>query len=526
LNIDDGLRNIENAQSTYDRVREIIRRPFDLSKDYMLRADLIGLNETDHLLVVTMHHIASDGWSLSIIVKEVIELYGSFIEKRQAKLPELLIQYADFSVWQRSYLQGELLNKKIGYWKEKLEGVAPLELPTDFRRPAVQSTKGASTGFQIERNLAIQLQKLGQQQGVTLFMLMLTVFKVLLYRYSGQKDICVGTPIAGRQQAELQELVGFFINMLALRTEVNSEGSFIDLLQQVKATMLQAQQHQDVPYEKIVESLSLERDHSRSPLFQVMFIVQNTTGAPRLQLGELELSTESVSHNTSKFDLTLSISETPDGLHGTVEYCTDLYDDNTIGRLIQHFQGLLVSIIKNPKESIGKLEMLAELERKQLLFDFNNTQENYPKDKTVLDLFEEQANKNASAIALVYDEESVTYQQLNERSNGFACLLQSEGVEANTLVPVCIERSIEMLVGILGILKAGAAFIPLDPDYPEERIKYMLEDAQAEIVVTSRNSRIKLPAKADLKVIEIDNDQEFLSSLIKENPRGLFLPAA
>jgi hypothetical protein len=453
------------------QVSQIIQLPFDLSKDYMLRATLIHLDEQEHLLVTTMHHIASDGWSLSIIVKEVVELYEAFVQDRPGLLPSLEIQYADYAIWQQKYLTGAILDGKLNYWKDKLKGVEPLQLPTDFSRPVVQSSKGAIAGFTIEKDLTEALQLLSQQQGATLFMGLLSVIKILFYRYSGQLDICIGTGTAGRLQQELEGLIGCFVNTLALRDNVNGDSSFIELLNQVKITTLGAFANQDLPFEKVVDAVVKERDRSRSPVFQVFFILQNTPEVPELKLGELQLSREGIDHTTSKFDLVFTITETGNGLQGAVQYCTDLYGEPTILRMLSHFKELIRSVVKTPQQSIGKLTMLAPTEEQQLLNAFNDTNVDYPKDKNILDLFEEQVIKTPAATALVFEDEELSYEELNDRSNQLAHYLLSLGVKEETLVPICIERSLNMIVGILGILKSGGAYVPIDPGYPPEWIK-------------------------------------------------------
>ncbi|MBC7888345.1 MAG: amino acid adenylation domain-containing protein, partial [Ferruginibacter sp.] len=506
--VDGGIYK-EDTEGLQQYIKQCIDYPFNLAADYMLRASLISLEAEDHVLVVTLHHIASDGWSTSIIVKELVELYNAFIEKRTALLPQLLIQYADHALWQRKYLQGAALEKKLGYWKNKLEGVAALQLPTDYPRPSVQSTNGAITGFKLSKELTDQLQSLSRQEGTTLFMTLLAAFKVLLFRYSGQQDICVGTPIAGRQQQELEGLIGFFINTLTLRSQLVGDASFKDLLKQLRATTLEAYDHQDVPFEKVVEAVVKEREMSRSPLFQVMFVLQNTPDIEDLRLGDVKLSPGVAGlspHNTSKFELTFNITESTTGLHLSVEYCTDLYNEQTIKRMMVHFNELLNSAVKAPEQSIGLLPMLTQPEERQLLFDFNDSMADYPEDKTIIDLFEEQAAKYPANIALVFEKEELTYKELNERANQLAHYLRIRGVKEDSLVPICIENSIEMLVGLIGILKAGGAYVPVDPDYPADRIHYMLEDTAAKIVVSNSESRLKLPSTENIDIIDMNSD--------------------
>ncbi|MEO7768108.1 MAG: condensation domain-containing protein, partial [Ferruginibacter sp.] len=370
LSVSDVSGHAADPKWLQARIRELVSAPFDLSKDYMLRGDLLVLSAEEHVLVVTMHHIASDAWSIPVIVQEVVELYSSFEEGRESRLAPLELQYADYALWQRRYLQGETLEKKISYWKNKLDGQLPLQLPTDYPRPAVRSTRGASSSLRLAKDLSLGLQELSHQQGSTLFMTLLSAFKVLLYRYSGGQDISVGSSIANRPQQELEGLIGFFVNTLSLRDEVNGTDTFTDLLQRVKLTTLEAYEHQEVPFEKVVETVVKERDPSRSPLFQVMLVLLNTPAASRLGLGEVELIQEPFESNISKFDITFFITDTPQGLSVSVEYSTDLYRRETIGKMLDHFRQLLSSIVSTPAEKVGKLTMLSAAEREQLLEDF------------------------------------------------------------------------------------------------------------------------------------------------------------
>ncbi|HKH61041.1 MAG TPA: amino acid adenylation domain-containing protein [Flavitalea sp.] len=506
LSVIDGSVYKDDAEWLRKLINRFVYDPFDLSKDHMLRASLIMLHDHEHILLVTMHHIASDGWSVSIIVKEVVELYNSYKEGTPVQLSPLRIQYADFSIWQRTNIVGKVLESKIQYWKEKLDQVAPLQLPTDFSRPLLQSTKGSYVNFKISKEISSALISLSQQQGATLFMTLLSAFKVLLHRYSGQEDICVGTPIAGRQQQEVEDLVGFFVNTLALRTQVNSNIPFTSLLQEVKTTTLEAYAHQELPFEKVVDVVVKERNMARSPLFQVMFIFQNTPEVPTLHLGNVQLIREASVHDTTKFELSFNISQTAQGVQGSVEYCTDLYREDTIKRMIDHYIELLGSIVQTPEQKISRLRMLPQTELDQLLVGFNDTYSEFPKHTTIVDLFEKQVKTFPGNIAVVFGNETVTYQQLNERSNSLAHLLQSKGVTNDSLVPICLERSIDMIVGMLGILKAGGAYVPIDPDYPADRIQYMVEDTEAPLVVTGTDTSSRIKSVKDIKVIELDKE--------------------
>jgi len=494
-----------NPEQLKQQIRQLVSKPFNLAQDDMIRASLISLADDDHILVATLHHIASDGWSTSILVKEVAAFYKSFEMGMDAGLLPLPIQYADYAIWQRDYLQGEVLNKKIAYWKEKLQGVAPLQLPTDFKRPALQSTRGSITSFWIEKELSAQLQQFSQDQGATIFMTLLSAFNVLLYRYSGQEDICVGTPVAGRHQQELEGLIGFFVNTLALRTGMNGNESFKTLLQKVKTTTMEAFAQQDLPFEKVVEAVVKQRDMSRSPLFQVMFIMRNTPELKELKLGQVLLSREEHDHTTSQFELTLVITETSNGLHASLEYNTDLFSRESINKLIAHFNQLLQAIIQTPQQAVGELNLLTAAEQQQLLINFNDTTEAYPQDKTIIQLFEEQVAKSPEAIAIVFEESQLTYRALQEQSTQLAHYLVSKGIDKESLVPICIERGLEMMVGLLGILKTGAAFVPVDPEYPEDRITYMLQDTGATIVLSSRQSRSKITGIEKIEIIELDS---------------------
>lgn len=509
----DGSKYLENSEARRRYLDELIKLPFDLSKDYPVRGMLIRLSTDEHVLVVTMHHIASDAWSISIIVREVVELYNSFIEGRKAILADLPLQYADYAVWQRNYLQGEVLEKKITYWKQKLEGLAALELPTDFPRTSVRGTKGAAAGFRIDRQITTQLQELSRQQGATLFMVLLATFKVLLQRYSGQQDISVGTSIASRQQKELEGLIGFFVNTLVLRDEVNGASSFTELLQQVKQTTLEAYEHQELPFEKVVETVVKERDMSRSPLFQVMLVLQNTPEASKLRFGDVELSGEPFTTNISKFDISFFINETAEGLQGSVEYSTDLYEAATIQRMTAHFENLLRAVVNNPQEKIGRLRMLKSEEQQKLLEAFNNSVLEYPINKSIIDLFEAQVAITPENAAIIFEKETLSYRQLNERSNQLAHYLQSKGITKDSLVPLYIERSASMMVGMVGIMKAGAAYVPVDTDFPQERIGYMLKDTGAKIIVSSNKSAVNLGVANDVEIIEIEN----VAQLPKDN---------
>ncbi|WP_343745931.1 non-ribosomal peptide synthase/polyketide synthase [Chitinophaga sp.] len=496
---------LTDTATLHKHILSVINTPFNLSEDHMLRAHLMEGAHEEYILVMVMHHIASDGWSVSILVNELAAYYEAYTENSPAAVAELELQYADFAVWQRNWLTPEVLETRLEYWKQQLEGVAPLNLPTDRTRPVVQSRRGSMATFKIENILKEQLKQLAQQQDATLFMTLLAAFKVLLHRYSGQDDICVGSPVAGRIQQEVEGLIGFFVNTLALRSDLGNNPSFTTLLQQVKETTLGAYDHQEVPFEKIVDAVVTSRDLSRTPLFQVVFGLQNMPDIPAISLGSVSVKEEVFEHTTAQFDLSFSAIENRDGIEVNVEYCSDLFDHRTILRLWQHFEQLLRSVVLKPEEKIGLLPMLAKGEREQLLETFNAAAVGYPKEKTIVDLLMEQALRTPGAVAVSLDGDTLTYKELHARSNQLAHHLREKGVKEDTLVPICIERSLEMIIGILGILKAGGAYVPIDPDYPEERIRFMLEDTAATVIVTSSNCKDKVKTgRKDIVLVAAD----------------------
>src|SRR2546429_8427072 len=486
------------------------QQPFDLAHGPLFRIQLLRLSPTEHILLCTMHHIVSDGWSMGILIREVAALYEAFPQDQPSPLPELAIQYADYALWQREWLSGEVLELQLSYWRAQLAGApAVLELPTDRPRPAVQSFRGSAHQIQLSAELTEDLRKLSRQEGVTLFMTLLSAFSLLLSRMSGQEDIVVGTPIANRTRMETESLIGFFVNTLVLRTKIEARESFRELMRRVREVTLGAYSHQEVPFEKLVEELQPERDLSHSPLFQVMLVLQN---APReaLRLGELELRVTGASNETAKFDLTLELAESRGGLTGTIEYSTDLFDGETIERLSNHFQTLLEAIVREPEQTVSELELLTSAERAQLIVEWNQTAGEDPAEQCLHELFEAQVARTPEAVAVVYQEQQVTYAELNARANQLAHYLQNLGVGPEVLVGICVERSVEMVVGLLGILKAGGAYLPLDPEYPPERLSFMIEDAQVSVLLTQQRLLASLPSH-ETRVCCLDRDREEIS---------------
>ena len=480
------------------------RRPFDLERGPLVRTKLVRLDQEEHVLLVTMHHVVSDGWSLGVFWRELGALYEAFSRGESSPLAELSIQYADYALWQRRWLTGEVLEEQLGYWKEQLAELPVLELPTDQPRPTVQTHRGARRSLTLPESLTEALKELSRQEGTTLFMVLLGAFQALLARYSGQDDIAVGSPIAGRTRSEIEELIGFFVNTLVLRTDLSGDPSFREVLSRVREVALGAYDHQDLPFEKLVEELQPERDLSRVPLSQVFFALQNV---PReaLKLPNLALERQNVEGGTVKFDLSLFMFEEDQGLKGRLVYNADLFDDTTIERMLGHLQALLRCIVENPDQRLSELPLLSEAERHQLLFEWNDTTTEYPRDRCVHELFEEQVERTPDAVAVVF-EEQLTYRELNRRANQLARHLRGLGVGPEILVGICVERSLEMVVGLLGILKAGGTYVPLDPSYPATRLKFILEDIQAPVLLTQERLVERLPDKHEAEVVCLDAD--------------------
>ena len=467
-------------------IEEASARPFDLSQDCVLRARLLRLGEQEHIFAVVKHHIASDGWSSNIFWRELRALYAAFASGLPADLPSLPIQYADFATWQRHRLQGEALASQLAYWTKQLDGVSTLQLPADRPRAALARQRAASESFALNDGTAGALRALSRDGGATLFMTLLTAFQTLLYRYTNQEDIAVGTPIAGRNRAELEGLIGFFANTLVLRTSFTGNPSFREILERVRETCLDAYSHQELPFERLVEALQPERNLNQNPLFQVTFQL-NDNRPNAFDLGELRGEDFAHGERTAKFDLSLTMIDDGAALSGHILYNTDLFYGSTIKRMLGHFQILLEGIVANPDQRISDLPLLTETEKHQLLVEWNNTTTDYPKDECLHELFEAQVDKSPEAIAVVFEDQQVTYRQLNNRTNQLAHYLQKLGVGPDVLVGLCLDRSIEMIVGLLAILKAGGAYLPLDPSYPKERIASILEDAEIGLLLTQES---------------------------------------
>ncbi|BAZ37903.1 amino acid adenylation domain protein [Calothrix sp. NIES-4101] len=506
----------------YRLAREEAQTGFDLTQAPLLRTKLLQLDTEDYVILLTLHHIVSDGWSTDILIREVAALYTAFCAGKPFALPQLPIQYADFALWQRQWLEKEALNNQLAYWQQKLSGELPiLQLPTDRPRPTVQTYAGKTLSFVLSTSLSDELKTLSKQEGVTLFMTLLTAFKTLLYRYTNQTDILVGSPIANRNRAEIENLIGFFVNTLVLRSNLSGNPTFRDLLKQLREVALGAYAHQDLPFEKLVEEIQPERSLSHNPLFQVMFILQN---APMRELELPELRVEPLENNstTAKFELTLAIEDGEQGLIANFEYNTDLFDEITISRLAANFEVLLTGIIANPQQQIGALPLLTTTEEQQLL-EWGKGEINRQPELSLHQLFEAQVEKTPDAVAVVFENQQLTYRELNTKANQLAHYLQKLGVKPEVLVGICVERSLEMVVGLLAILKAGGAYIPLDPAYPKKRLGYMLADSQLSVLLTQKSLLENLPTYHG-QVVYLDVEGDKISQQNAGNPISKITP--
>ncbi|SDR46994.1 non-ribosomal peptide synthetase [Pseudovibrio sp. Tun.PSC04-5.I4] len=475
----DGL----SSEQLKAHMQDLTAARFDLSTGPLFRAELLRLAADRHVLVVSIHHIVSDAWSIGVLVRELGELYAAQCEERPADLPTLPVQYADYAAWQRRWLEGERLEGQLSYWCDKLQELPTLDLPTDHPRPAVMSGHGARIEVTFPAELSGALTALSQREGVTLFMVLLAAFQVLLSRHSEQNDVVVGAPVAGRRRPELEGLIGFFVNTLVLRGNLSDDPSVHDLLVRTRELALEAYGHQDVPFERLVEALQPQRDLSRHPLFQAMLVLQNAPG-DAMALPGLSVQSEPLTGNTAKFDLTLSLSETREGLRGRLEYSTDLFEASTMERLVVHLERLLAAMASaDPEQKISTLSLLDEAERHQVLEEWNATAADYPQDRCLHELIAEQAARQPDAVAVEFEGQCLSYGELEARANQLAHHLRTLGVGPEVIVGLCVDRSAEMVVSLLAILKAGGAYLPLDPAYPPDRLAFMLQDAGASLVV-------------------------------------------
>ncbi|NEO31125.1 MAG: amino acid adenylation domain-containing protein [Symploca sp. SIO3C6] len=494
-----------------------IQQPFDLIQGPLLRWMLLQLGKQKHILLFTVHHIVFDGWSVGVMFRELSDFYQAFSTGKPASLPELPIQYADFALWQQQDLHKEKLQSQLSYWKQQLANAPTmLQLSTDRPRPPVQSHRGAKQTFLLPKSLTVALQAIGKKAETTLFITLLSAFKILLYRYTGQEDIVVGSGIVNRNRAEIEGLIGCFVNSLVLRTDLSNNPTFEELLGRVRTVTMGAYAHKDLPFGKLVEELRQERDANYNPLFQVSFALQNNPKG-KFELPGLTITFLEVERTKAVLDLRLDITETDEGLECFWEYSTDLFDAATIIRMSGHFQTLLEAIAVNPQQRISQLPILTEAEEQQLLSEWNQTQVPYPKDICIHQLFEAQVEKTPDAVAVVFEDQQLTYRELNQQANQLAHYLKKLGAKPEVLVGICVERSLEMIIGLLGILKAGGAFVPIDPAYTQEDLAYMLSDSQVSLLLTTKELGAKLP-EHQANVVEIDTDWEIIHEESRENP--------
>jgi amino acid adenylation domain-containing protein len=485
---------------------------FDLSQDLMVRAVLVRLEEQDWILQVLMHHIASDDWSWRVFCSEVATAYGAMVANQKVELPEPAVQYGDFAVWQKDWLNGKVLEKQTAYWRKQLEGAPPvLDLPTDRPRPVSQTFRGACEWLKLPAQLSEKLNALGQSGGFTPYMILLAAFQTLIHRYTGQEDIVVGSPVAGRNRASLEKVVGLFVNMLVLRTKLDGNPDFYELLHRTQATVFEALANQELPFEKLVAELQPERSASYSPLIQVMFALQDEL-SDNLKLPGMEISQFPLDPGTAKFDLTFTIVKSGATLNCCAEYNTDLFDADTVRRMLGHYEKVLESIAANADQCVSDIPLLAENERQQMLVEWNKTAADYPREKCVHELFAEQAAATPKAVAVVFGAESLTYEELDWRSNQLAHHLKFLGARPGSLVAISMERSLEMVIALMGTLKAGAAYVPLDPAFPADRLRFMLDDSKASLLLTRSEEKERwgeLPA--NVRAVCLDTDWRLIS---------------
>jgi amino acid adenylation domain-containing protein len=516
------MRNILKSDQP-DKVQQFIyednRKPYDLAKGPLIRATILMSSDDEHILVINLHHIISDGWTLQVLMRELGMAYEALATGKPLVLPELPIQYADYTIWQKDLMKGEVLKKQLDYWKGRLSGSKfVLELPIDGQRPPVQGFKGARQYMELSPKLTEALNDMSQKKGVTPFMILMTAFKILLYRYSGNDDVTVGIPIAGRNRTELEGLIGFFVNTLALRTDLSDNPTFNELLSRVSKGTQGAYDHQEMPFEVLVEELQPERDLSRNPIFQVCFSYQNET-VPAMTIAGLTLTPVEIDSGTARFDMELQLWKAEDSIRGFIEYSTELFKKDTIVRMIEHFKMLLEGVVQGQDGPVARLPIMSNREVETIVHHWNNTAKDYDKNACIHHLFERQAAKTPDTVALVFENSSITYRELNERANCLAHYLKARGVGPEILVGICMERSIDMIVSLLGILKAGGAYIPLDPAYPKDRLAYMIEDSQMAMLVTQSSIK-EMTSEYGVKSICVDTEWPQISVQSGENPQA------
>ena len=492
-------------------VERDVLEPFDLEHGPLLRLKLAQLGDDEHVLIITFHHIVSDGWAFSIFVRELGQIYEAFSQGKSSPLPELEIQYADFARWQREWKEKQTDPAHLAYWKAKLAEVPQvMELPTDRPRPAAPTYRGVRHFFTLPKALTESLRELGSREGATLYMTLLAGLNVMLHRYTGRQDIVVGSPVASRNRSEIEGLIGFFLNMLVLRNDLSGSPNFKDVVKRVRATALEAFEHQETPFEQLVEELQPKRELNVSPLFQVMFVLQSRAMAP-IQLGNLSLAPESVNRPASVCDLTFQLAETDEGLDGFIEYSTDLFDERTIVQMAAHLQAILTALCAQPERNVSEIPYLSHVETRQIIVDWNPSRPDKIPDRTITELIEAQVECSPDSVAIAHGSQSLTYRELNARANRLANHLRRLGVGPEVLVAICQTRSLDMVISILAVLKAGGAYVPLDPAYPRERLQVVLNDSQARVVLTEQKLLAEISDGKRFVVC-----QESIASLLRE----------
>ncbi|PYL70307.1 MAG: non-ribosomal peptide synthetase, partial [Verrucomicrobia bacterium] len=496
-------------------------RPFDLAAGPPFRAALVRLQPTEQVLLLVLHHIISDGCSRSNFYRELSAAYETLATGRPVPMRDLPVQFADYSAWLNDWLEGGALEEQTAYWKTKLAGeLGPLDLPSDHARPATASFRGGRRSQRLEASLTDALKARAQEEGATLFMILLAAFKALLHRYTGHDDLIVGVPIASRPRVELEGLIGFFANTLVVRTTFPDDITFRELLRRVKETAVEAYANQDMPFERLVELLQVRRDASRTPLFQASFAMQDFPEVV-FELPGIQTAPSFVTTHTSKFDFSLTVERSAEGWTAAVEYSTDLFEADRVERMLDHWRVILESVVTNPALRVSEIPLLTAAERQQILVEWNRTEREYPRDKCIHQLFEEQVERTPEAVAVVFEDRRLTYRELNVRANQLGHHLRSLDVGPEELVGICVERSLELLVGILGILKAGGAYVPLDPAYPAERTRFVLEDARAPVLLTLQQLRADLGAEIpNCTIVCLDADWETIAKAPTETPHS------
>jgi len=523
-----------NTKKLNAQLKKEAIKPFDLTIGPLIRTKLFKLANNNYILVINQHHIISDGWSLSIFTRELNELYKFFLTKQSPKLPDLSVQYIDFIYWQQKWLTAKILQKQLSYWKKKLDNFSDLNLPTDFPRPPIQTYNGKHYQFLLDKTLVKKLTILSLQTKTTLFILLLTAFNILLSLYSGQEDIVIGSPIANRNHPMLENIIGFFVNTLSLRSDLSGNPRFIELLEQVKNTCLEAYSNQDVPFEYLIDALNVKRDVSRSPIFQVMFILQNIEEKINISFPNIKTQKINFAYDVAKFDLTFVVYESQITWACEIEYNTDLYKSSTIHRMAKHFYKLLQSIVDDPTHAIFTLPILTSNEYKKTLIDWNRTEKPYPSDKTVHELFAEQVENTPNNIAVVFKDQKLTYRELNNKSNQLAHIIRKQykarynkSLVPDTLIGLCSERCIEMIIGILAVLKAGGAYVPLDPSYPQERLELMAKDTQIKILLMQKRllGNLLFLTKVCKEIIFLESEELYkFGKISNKNPKSINTP--